>query len=116
MIYKSFLKNNPIKVKEFAKKYNIDYIRAYKLFYWIKEKGEIKKISNGIFSSVECNVPANLTLKSKIEEALSKNHASVKEIVNIIGGKEKPISTQLGKLCKKGILKREKRGTYRLID
>jgi len=104
----------PIKINEFAKKYNLNYIRAYKLFFRLKEKEEIKKISTGVFASVNYEGPTNLTLRSKIEELLNKKPISVGEIANVTNNKSKSIATQLSKLCKVGLVKRIKKGVYSL--
>jgi len=105
---------NPISIKEFANKHNLNYIRAYKLFFRLKEKGEIKKISTGIFASKDYDVQTNFTLRSKIEEFLSEKSISVKEIQNQIGGNFKSISTQLSKLYKAGKIKKKEKGIYYL--
>ncbi|MCG2717620.1 MAG: hypothetical protein L6408_02145, partial [Nanoarchaeota archaeon] len=50
-LIKKEIKKNPLKVLEFAKEQDLDYIRAYKLFFRLKQKGKIKKISTGVFAS-----------------------------------------------------------------
>ena len=112
-IIKKEILNHLIFVKEFAQKYNLDYIRAYKLFFRLKKRGEIQKISTGVFASNDYKGPKNLTLRSKIEEILlSRKYISVKQISKIIKGNPKSIATQLSKLCKIGQIKRKKRGIY----
>lgn len=111
-IIRKKIKNKPISIKEFSKINNIDYIRAYKLFFRLKENGEIQKISAGIFASNKYKGPTNLTLKSKIEDVLSKTPIRTKDIQKQIGGNKNSIATQLSKLLKEEKVKRIKRGIY----
>ncbi len=111
-LIKKEIKKNPIKVSKFASEQGLDYFRAYKLFFRLKQKGEIKKISVGTFASNLYDGPTNLTLKSKIEELLLEGRTNVNDIVTLTGGNIKSVSAQLSKLCKEGKIKRIKQGLF----
>ncbi|MBU1245645.1 MAG: hypothetical protein ABIJ20_04685 [Nanoarchaeota archaeon] len=103
----------PIFIKEFAKRNDLDYIRAYKLFFRLKEKGKIKKVSPGMFVSKDYNGPIDFTLKSKIEKLL-KEEFSLKEITSLTNANLKSVSAQLSRFCNEGKIKRIKCGIYSL--
>jgi len=113
-IIKKEIRIKPISIKKFAKKYNLGYIRAYKLFFRLKSRGEIKKISVGLFASNNYSGATNFTLRSKIEESLSKKPKGIYEIAKETGGGYKSVATQLSNLNKIGLIKKDKRGVYHI--
>jgi len=114
-LLKSEIEKSPIKVSEFAKKYNLSYIRAYKLFFRLKQRRLIKKIGIGIFSSVNHKGPLIESLADKIKRKLSTEAISVKEFSRHLNANPKSVSTQLSIFTRKGIVIRIQRGCYALV-
>ncbi len=106
------VEQKPYKVGEIAQILDISYIRAYKILYRLKNRGEIKKCSAGIFSSNNFEGPYQKTIWEKILPIIKERPINIKEIPREIEETPKSVSALLTKLNKKGVIKRLERGIY----
>jgi hypothetical protein len=107
------IKRNPLKVSDFAMKFDLDYIRAYKLFFRLKEKGKIKKIHHGIFADLNYKGPIPRTVKQDILDfCKGKNEITIKQISEGINRHLKSVSVKFTNLHRNKFFIKIRKGVY----